>query len=299
MTVSVAESYRHCGRLARKAASNFYWSFWLLPKPKRQAMCALYAFSRHTDDLSDSDESLDVKRRLLARWRESLDGAFAGQIDAAIFPALVDTVQRFGLSREDLHDVINGVERDLTTSRYATFDDLCAYCYQVASVVGISCVRIWGARGDAVRQPAIKCGYAFQLTNILRDIKDDADRGRIYIPLEDLDRFQVTPDELLAGVSNHEFLELIRYEIQRTESLYDEAEVVADYLDADSQKAFGVMFSTYRNLLQEIKRSEAELLSKRVSLRTTKKLRIVAAHLMNSSARQSQRSHDVSKAPAS
>ncbi|HET6880538.1 MAG TPA: squalene/phytoene synthase family protein, partial [Pirellulales bacterium] len=148
-------SYATCRRLARRSARNFYYSFLVLPREKRRSMCALYAFSRHTDDLGDNGQPVDERRDALAAWRRSLDRALNGVFDSPLFPALIDTVERYRLPPRYLHDLIDGVEMDLTHSEYQTFDELADYCYKVASVVGLCCIHIWGFKDERAFQPAI------------------------------------------------------------------------------------------------------------------------------------------------
>src|SRR5215213_3696202 len=195
-------SYRFCGALSRREARNFYYSFLVLPPPLRRSMCALYAFLRHTDDLADEPAPLEEKRRALDDWRQSLDAAMTTGLASSWpgLPALVDTVERHRMPRRLLDLVIDGVTMDLEPRPFATFEDLYGYCYRVASVVGLSCLHIWGYRpeGGRAAELAEACGVALQLTNIVRDVREDARQGRIYLPREDLERFGVVPEELSA-----------------------------------------------------------------------------------------------------
>src|SRR6202171_3699519 len=156
-------SYAYCRRLARLSASNFYYSFWLLPRPKRMAMYALYAYLRQTDDWGDSGAAVEVRRTTLAGWRGSLARSLRGEFDDLLWPALADAVERFAVPHELLFAVIDGVEMDLDRSRYQTFAELEEYCYRVASTVGLACIRVWGFRSDAALEPARQCGLAFQM----------------------------------------------------------------------------------------------------------------------------------------
>ena len=218
----LSTSYAYCQRLARQSASNFYFSFLLLSREKRRAMCALYAYLRHVDDLAD-DEGHDYAARQKAL--ESLRGALVDQTHAEhkthpILPALADTVARYQIPLEYLTAVIDGVEMDLAGRQYETFDELEQYCERVASVVGQACIHIWGFRGEQALEPARRCGVAFQLTNILRDLKDDARQGRVYLPHEDLRRFGYSVEDLRAGKANSAFAALMEFEIARAESYY-------------------------------------------------------------------------------
>ncbi|HQU42367.1 MAG TPA: phytoene/squalene synthase family protein [Pirellulales bacterium] len=284
MTVSLAASYDNCRRLARRSAKNFYYSFLLLPREKRRAMCALYAFSRETDDLGDSPQPLDQRRAALMQWRASLDRCLSGVYDSPIFPALADTIERYRLPPEHLHALIDGVEMDLGACQYESFADLSDYCYKVASVVGLCCIRIWGFSNERAFEPAVKCGIALQLTNILRDLEEDAAAGRVYLPQEDLRRFGYTADELRQGVVDLRFRELMRFEIERVERFYDDAAELHRWLSPDGRSVFGAMTSIYRGLLDEIKRRDGDVFGHRVQLTAWRKLSIAGRWLLASPA---------------
>jgi phytoene synthase len=195
-------SFAACREITRRANSSFPLAFRLLPPHKRRAMSALYAFSRLTDDLTDEPGEAAVQRAKLARWRAAIADALAGRSTHPIHPALHDTVARFAIPPRLLFDIIDGVETDLEPVRFATFADLYPYCYRVASAVGLACVRVWGLRAGATWEeadgPAEAAGVAFQLTNILRDLGEDAARGRVYLPTEELERFGCEPGLLLS-----------------------------------------------------------------------------------------------------
>ena len=194
----LAQSYAFCRRLSRLRHSSFYASFWLLPRDKRPAMHALYAFMRYTDDLGDSSLPVARRRAALQCWRRSLDDALAGRFGAEgadgrpLLPALADTVRRFAIPREHLHAVIDGQEMDLDAVRYETFAQLAGYCEKVASAVGLACIHVWGIRDDGALEPARKCGIAFQLTNILRDLREDC-AGRSICPPRICGRAAIRP----------------------------------------------------------------------------------------------------------
>lgn len=282
MNVNLRESYAHCRQIARGSASSFYYSFLLLPKRKRMAMCALYAFLRRTDDLGDSGEPEAERRSGLKAWRQALERAQSGDHHDPLFPALADTMQAFRIPQEYLHDVIDGVEMDLEPVAYQTFEHLEQYCQRVASSVGLACLRIWGARPGG-EQPARRCGLAFQLTNILRDLKEDAARDRVYLPREDLDRFGYTPEDLRAGVRDDRFRKLMQFEIARTEGLFDEAQSLHRWLEADGRRIFGSMLAVYRALLDEIKRLDGDVFSARVRLSRWRKMSIASRFLLQPS----------------
>ena len=187
-------SYQFCAKIAQREARNFYHAFLLLPRDRRLAMCALYAFLRHTDDLADEPGTAEQKTAALEQWRGALDAALEGQALAwPGLPAVADTVSRRSIPHEYLHAVIDGVSMDMQPRGFADFGELADYCYHVASVVGLCCIHIWGYRSDGGRAERLAegCGIALQLTNILRDIREDARNGRIYLPREEMDRFGV------------------------------------------------------------------------------------------------------------
>ena len=219
MNSALARSYRYCEEVTRREAGNFYPAFLLLPTPQRRSMCALYTFMRIADDLSDEPTPIPIKRQQLADWRAGLRSALAGKFQHESHPALYDTVTKYRIPARYLEAVIDGVEMDLEPVAYRTFADLRNYCWHVASVVGLSCIHIWGFHGlDAIRF-AEDAGLAFQLTNILRDLGEDAARGRVYLPQEDLDRFGYTVERLRQGVCDASFEQIARYEL--TQALDD------------------------------------------------------------------------------
>jgi phytoene synthase len=276
MNREIAASYAHCQRVARRSTSNFYFSFFLLPRHKRAAMCALYAFLRRTDDLGDDPGPVEARRAALASWRASLDAALAGRFGDPLLPALVDTIEQFQLPVEQLHAVLDGVEMDLHKSRYQTFSELELYCHRVAAAVGLCCVHIWGFTDPTAYEPARACGVAFQLTNILRDLKEDASRDRVYLPQEDLSRFGYSVADLREGLRNESFRGLMRFEIERAEQFYHRAAELSQWLMPDGRRIFGGMLTAYRSLLEEIKRRDGDVFTSRVRLSPWRKLKIAA-----------------------
>jgi phytoene synthase len=296
LTLALEASYQACQRLTRRTARNFYYSFLVLPRDKRRAMSALYAFLRHTDDLGDDPAPLAQRRDALDRWRASLDAALAGQFDSPILPALVDTVRRYRIPPQYLYDVIAGVRMDLDGRVYETFDELLDYCRHVASVVGLACIHIWGfSGGDEATSAAQQAGIAFQLTNILRDLKEDVQNGRVYLPNEDLRRFDYSVDDLRAGLRDERFARLMQFEIDRAEQCYHNAAHLAGYLDRDGRAALGAMTAIYHGLLNEIRRRDGDVFTRRVALSPWRKLTIAARWFvlgrMSSPRRQSSEAH--------
>jgi phytoene synthase len=289
---AVDASYRHCRRLSRRAGSSFYRCFGLLPSAKRRAMDALYAFMRHTDDLADNRQPTPRRAAALVGWRAALQRALLGQepldedathLDAAgraLLPALADAVAAFNIPAEHLHAVIDGVEMDLRQDRYETFEVLEHYCQRVASAVGLACIHVWGFRGPEALEPARKCGVAMQLTNILRDVKEDAEEGRVYLPLADLRRHGYSVDDLLDGVADDRFRGLMETEIRRARRYYDEGGELSRWLEPDGRRILGMMTATYRALLEEIARRPEEVLRRRVRLSRWRKLGIAVRWML-------------------
>lgn len=272
---TLAESYRYCNRIARLRARNFYYSFLLLPKPQRRAMCAIYAFMRYCDDLSDEPAAREAAGAAIERWRQDLEAALAGRYGASpIWPAFHDTVQRYRIPERYFFEIIEGVRSDLQPRRFRTFEELYRYCYQVASVVGLTVIHIFGFRSPDALPLAEKCGVAFQLTNILRDIKEDLERDRLYLPLEDLERFGVTPEALRSGDAPG-VTELLRFEAARARAHYNEARPLLNLIDPASRPSLWALIEIYSRLLDHVERAGPAVLSQRVELPLREKLSIV------------------------
>jgi phytoene synthase len=272
MNAALARSYHCCEEITRREAGNFYPAFLLLPAPQRRSMCALYTFMRIADDLSDEPMPIPVKRQQLADWRGGLRSALEGSYQHASHPALHDTVTKYHIPAKYLEAVIDGVEMDLEPVAYPTFTELRNYCYQVASVVGLSCIHIWGFHGtDAIRF-AEDAGIAFQLTNILRDLGEDAARGRVYLPQEDMDRFGYDVNRLRQGVRDTAFHMLMAFEVQRARDFYQSGWRLVPRLTPSGQAVFLMMARTYRGLLHEIEKRDYDVFSVRVRVPSWKKL---------------------------
>jgi 15-cis-phytoene synthase len=278
MTELLERSYLHCKHVAKTQARNFYYSFTVLPPEKKAAMCAIYAFMRYSDDISDDAALSQDRRSLLPQWRSALDRAFDGDYgDSLILPAFHDTAKRHDIPKRFFHELIDGTEMDLTRTRYETFEELYDYCYHVASVVGFVCIHVWGfTGGEAAYVPSEACGIAFQLTNILRDVKEDAEKGRIYLPREDLERFGVREEDLLEGRPGEAFHELMRYEAARAREYYEQALPLVAMIDPVSRPTFVIMYRIYRGLLGRIEESGYRVFEERAKLSTAKKVGIVA-----------------------
>ena len=281
--VAVSESYEHCHDIARTSHSNFYYAFFLLPKPKRDALAALYAFMRLVDDVSDEGQDLSAKQRGLARWRAALDQAITGQEQlfdgnaavsspastlrgVEVLPALVDTMQRYKMPARYLHDLISGAEMDLTVQSYPTFERLREYCYRVAGTVGLTCTHVFGFRDARAVDLAEKLGLAFQLTNIIRDVHEDFARGRVYLPEEDLARYGVAREDLARSESTLGIRELLRFESERAWQFYEEGSELLGLIDEDSRGALWLLVHTYSALLGRIQLLDFAVFGERVRL---------------------------------
>jgi 15-cis-phytoene synthase len=285
--VTVAEAYTVCREIARKEAKNFYYAFLALPRHKRDAICAVYAFMRHADDLSD-DETMPVERRReeLNAWLQAWHGALQGQPTAdPVFLALADARAKFGISPDLLDRLVEGTAMDLQRvdspdryDTYATFDDLYRYCYLVASVVGLVCIRIFGYSDLRAEKLAEETGIAFQLTNILRDVGEDVERKRVYLPLEDLQRHNVSIEDLalLSTRVTENQRELLKSIATRAENYYQSGYALLPLIDADSRPALWVLISIYHRMLRQIEDHRYEVFAYRASVPTVTKLSILS-----------------------
>jgi phytoene synthase len=272
---SVAASYAECNRIARAARSSFYLAFFGLPKHKRNALCALYAFMRLVDNVSDEPGDIESKRRGLAGWRALLDEAASGRTEGhAILPALADTISRFEIPTRYFHDLILGAEMDLTVASYATFDRLSEYCYRVAGTVGLTCLHVFGFRDPRAPDLAERLGLAFQLTNILRDVRADHEMGRVYLPLDELARFGVREEDL-RGPLTPPLRDLLAFEADRAWRFYEEGAPLVAQVDPDSRATLWALIRTYSSLLARIEERGFDVFSSRVSLSRAEKIQFL------------------------
>ncbi len=289
-----AESYAECHRLAKESHSNFYPAFFLLPKPKRDGIVALYAFMRLIDDVSDEGADLGAKQRGLAKWRAALDQAITKQeqvVDGSaaiaspftglkgasdILPALVDTIERYKMPARYLHDLISGAEMDLTIQTYPSFERLKEYCYRVAGTVGLTCTHIFGFHDFRALEMAEKLGLAFQLTNIIRDVQEDYRLGRVYLPEEDMAHYRVTQEDLGRSEASLGVRELLRFEADRAWKLYEEGAPLLGMIDEDSRATLWLLAHTYSSLLARIESVDFAVFGSRVRLTKAEKLKLVA-----------------------
>jgi 15-cis-phytoene synthase len=270
--VTIEESYRFCEQVARSRAKNFYYSFVLLKRERRLAMCAVYAFMRYCDDLSD-DVSIGNRREAIAGWRRDLSRALDGELpdDHAVWPAFVDTVRRFRIPHEYFFEMIEGVSSDLEPRRIESFDELYRYCYQVASVVGLTVIHIFGFEDPKALELAEECGIAFQLTNIIRDIEEDVGLGRVYMPAAELERFGVERFEY-----GPPFFEFMRFQTGRARQYYERSRPLIEMVSPESRSSLWALIEIYRSLLGKIEQSGHRVLDQRVRLSTFEKLAIAA-----------------------
>jgi phytoene synthase len=288
--VTTAEAYAVCRTIAQREAKNFYYSFRVLPQHKRNAMCAVYAFMRRADDISD-DETRPVaeRREVMARWLEAWQEARrSGLSDDPVFLALNDTQKMFAIPDALLEDLVRGTTMDLDPcthaenelQTFATFDELYRYCYLVASVVGLVCIKIFGYSDSRAEKFAEETGVAFQLTNILRDVKEDAERGRIYLPLDLLQEFGVSLDRvqaLSAGSPIETNERAMLYAVgSKAEQYYASADRLLPLIDADSRAALWVLVTIYHRLLNKISKADSDVFTRRISVSTSVKLTILA-----------------------
>jgi 15-cis-phytoene synthase len=252
MEPELIASYRSAESVARRR-SNFYYSFVVLPAEKKRAFCAVYAFMRYCDDISDGNASISDKRAALRDWRLQLDAAYAGTLGTnPILPAFRDTVRNFSIPADYFHWIIDGAEMDLDALCYETFGDLYNYCFHVASAVGLVCLHLFGFSDARAKKYAEQCGIAFQLTNILRDVKEDACMERIYLPAEDLRKFDYSAEELRRGVLDERFRKLMSFETERAQEYYRAARNLLPLVDVASRPALWAMIEIYERILHRI-----------------------------------------------
>ncbi len=263
---------QYCQEKAAQSGSSFYYSFLFLPPPRRRAITALYAFCREVDDVVDECSDLSIARATLGWWREEIRQVYAGQPEHPVGQALAGVVREFALPESQLREIIDGMEMDLTHNRYQSFDDLALYCHRVAGVVGLLSARIFGYGDDRTEEYAHELGLAFQLTNIIRDVGEDARRNRIYLPLDELARYGVSEDDILHGRESEAFRQFMAFQAERAEEYYRRAFAALPQADRRAQRTGLVMAAIYRTLLDEIRRDGYRVLDRRISLTPLRKL---------------------------
>ena len=301
---NLAEAYRVCRSIAKREAKNFYYGFLALPRVKSDAMCAIYAFMRRADDISD-DESMPVaeRRSLLARWLSAFHTAQPFHTsDAPVFLAVRDVQQQFGISDELLDQLVQGTAMDLSPEppasvqrvqirgreidAYHTVAALESYCYLVASVVGLVTIRIFGYSDPGAEAYAVNLGKAFQFTNILRDVKEDAERGRVYLPIEVLEQAHTSVDAVVSASSgaapSPELITALRNMGARATQFYDAAHNLIPLLEPDSRPAMRVLVDIYYGLLKEMERANYQVFARRIRVSTPRKITILLRGLLSS-----------------
>jgi phytoene synthase len=263
---------QYCQDKAAGSGSSFYYSFMFLPAAKRRAITALYAFCREVDDVADECTDAAIAGTKLAWWRAEVDRIFAGTPQHPVGQALVPVVRDFDLAPEQFYEVIDGMEMDLAQNRYPDFKSLTLYCYRVAAVVGEMSAAIFGYHDRRTQKYAYELGIAFQLTNIIRDVGEDARRNRIYLPLEDLERFQVSAADILNARDSDNFRRLMAFQIQRARHHYAQAFAALPAGDRKDQRPGLLMAAIYGTLLDEIERDPGKVLTHRISLTSLRKL---------------------------
>jgi phytoene synthase len=289
VTTEVQAAYAACRAIARKKAKNFYYAFVALPASKRDAICAVYAFMRQADDLSDDETRSIAERRValdgwLGTWHQALAGSATND---PVFIALLDAQQRFAIPSQLLDQLVQGTATDLEPdgrfAAYATFADLYRYCYLVASVVGLVCIRIFGYLDPRAEKLAEETGIAFQLTNILRDVREDAQRGRLYLPLEDLERCGVTANSMAAISSGRQLTpeqrRVLEIQAERAGEFYKSAEALLPLISPDSRAAMWVLVTIYHRLLRHIEQRNFDVFSARIGVPAYEKLSILGCGL--------------------
>ncbi len=258
----VTASYAHCRRVARRAARNFYYGFRLLPPAKGDALCALYAFMRRADDLSDEPGPLEQKRAALAAWRAALDCALAGDTAGdPVWPALADAAARYSIPPRYLHDLLSGTEMDLSVTSYPNFDSLREYCYRVAGAVGLCCIHVFGFSSPDAPRLAERLGIAFQLTNILRDVPRDLALGRVYLPQDELARFGLSPDDLAGRRATPMLREFSRFQLERARNYFRQGRALIPLVDEDSRPALWALARIYSGILDKIEARNYDVLA--------------------------------------
>jgi phytoene synthase len=274
--VSIPDAYRYCEQVTRGSGSSFSAAFWMLPKPKRRALFAIYAFCRLADDIADDPAIRGDRTALLQRWREELEGAYRGKAQHPVGIALGDAVERFRLPEQTFLDLLQGIELDLGGEPFDSFDDLHHYCYCVASTVGLLLVRVLGYRNPRCLEYAEAMGIAVQLTNVLRDVGDDATSGRVYLPRQELERFGVSVDSLESGEMTDELRLLMGCYAERARIYYERAEDLLPDEDRRALRPAAAMGRIYRELLEELQRRSFPCFEEPLRLSKPRRLAIAA-----------------------
>ncbi len=276
-TPGIATAYRYCAGVTQRSSSTFSAAFWMLPKPKRQAIHAIYAFCRLADDIADDPAIHGDRNALLERWRAELDDAYRGKAEHPVGVALGDAVHRYRLPESTLLDLLRGIESDLRGEVFETFDDLREYCYRVASTVGLLVVRILGFRNAQSLEYAEEMGIAVQLTNVLRDIGEDVKGGRIYLPRRELERFGVSMDSFKEGRMTADLRLMLSFYAERTRRYYARAEGLLPEEDRHTLRPAEAMGRIYRTVFEELERKNFPCFEAPLRLSKSRRLAIAAS----------------------
>ena len=269
-------AYQECRAITRREAKNFYYAFLTLPAARRQAIYVAYAFCRHCDDSVDAERSTQEKLALLSDLRERLEQMYRGHATEPVYLALADVVERYDIPQEYFQDILSGVESDLVKTRYQNFEELRRYCYQVASAVGLICLQIFGYKDGNAKAHAIDLGLAMQLTNILRDVREDLEFDRIYLPQDEMARFSYSEAALKTGEVNESFTALMRFQAQRARSYFQSGFHLLPYLSTRSRACPAVLGQLYSKLLDRIEMADYDVLHHRIGLSRVDKLWVTA-----------------------
>jgi 15-cis-phytoene synthase len=261
-------------RLRKAIGSNFYTSFLFLPASKRRAITNVYRFARVLDDIVDNDQTGRDPEAELQYWRDELEYCYLGQAETSLGEELMMTIDEFDIPKQPFLDLIEGMEMDLKWSSYQTFSDLREYCYRAASAVGLICIEIFGYDSPGTREFAVNLGLALQLTNILRDLQEDAARGRIYIPIEDLERFGYSEADMKASLYNRPFVDLMKYQHKRARYYFDRAAATLPEQDRPSMVAAEIMGAIYKELLNKIEDAQFDVYRNRITVSKMQRLKI-------------------------
>ena len=276
MATELELAYSHCQRVTRENARNFYYTFRPMPYEKRRAMYAVYAYCRLCDDIADGELPLDEKYRGFEGVRRNLQAREPSGEYAPMYRALHDTARRFDIPYRHFEEILEGVEMDMVKSRFADFDELREYCYKVASVVGLVCIRIFGYTAPEAEEYAVDMGIALQLTNILRDVKEDAERDRIYIPQDEMASFGYTEPELKGGALTDGFRALMAHQTERARRYYGSSRRLFPLISPDARACPELMHATYGGILERIEQSGYNVFERRIGLSRGEKLLLLA-----------------------
>lgn len=276
MATELELAYSHCQRVTKENARNFYYTFRPMPSDKRRAMYAVYAYCRLCDDIADGELPIEDKRLGFEKVRQNLRASEPSGEDAPMYRALHDAAVRFGIPYSYFEEILEGVEMDMSKSRFANFEELREYCYKVASVVGLVCIRIFGYEDPKAKDYAVDMGLAMQLTNILRDVKEDVERGRIYIPQDEMRRFEYSEAELERGALNDEFKSLMAYQAERAHGYFESSRALFPLISADARTCPKLMHATYSGILELIEQADYNVFERRIGISAGAKLVLLA-----------------------